>query len=59
MKGKSSTFVVKVIGTENASWQGTIQWVDGKKEMPFRSTLELRKLLDSVVEGNIEIVAKG
>lgn len=58
MKGKSSTFIVKVMSTENASWQGTIQWVDGKKDVPFRSTLELIKLIDSVVEGNIEVVSK-
>ncbi len=57
MKGKG-TFIVKVKDTENATWQGTVEWVDGRKELPFRSTLELIKLLDSAIDGNISIVTR-
>ena len=57
MKGKG-TFIVKIKDTENASWQGTVQWVEGKKEIPFRSTLELIKLIDSAIGDNITIVSK-
>ncbi len=58
MKGKNNTFIVKVMSTENASWQGTITWVEENKALPYRSTLELIKLMDSVIEGNIELVTK-
>ncbi len=29
----------------NSSWQGTIQWMDGRKSEVFRSVLELTNLL--------------
>ncbi len=43
------TFVVNVQYRQNASWQGTIKWLEGDKEATFRSALELIKLMDSVV----------
>ncbi len=58
MKGNSSSFVVKILGTENASWQGTVTWIDQNRVMPFRSALELIKLMDSVTNGDIEVVTK-
>lgn len=45
------TFVVNVLYRQNASWQGTVQWVEGGIEKSFRSTLELIRLMDSVVNG--------
>lgn len=44
------TFVVQVMNNQHATWQGTVNWVEGKKTVPFRSSLELIKLLDSAVE---------
>lgn len=48
-KGKA-TFVISVLYCQNATWQGTVKWVEGKKEEKFRSLLELIKLMDSIVE---------
>ena len=43
------TFVIKVMNTQNATWQGTVTWTDGKRTEPFRSALELIKLIDSTL----------
>ena len=44
------TFVIKVMNTQNATWQGTVTWTDGKRTEPFRSALELIKLIDRALE---------
>lgn len=33
-----------------SSWQGTVKWVEGKKEVPFQSAIELIKLMDSAMD---------
>ncbi|HPE16461.1 MAG TPA: hypothetical protein PK597_05845 [Oscillospiraceae bacterium] len=43
------TFVVRILSTQNATWQGTVAWTDGGKTQPFRSALELMKLIDSTL----------
>ena len=43
------TFVVTILSSQNSTWQGTVTWVDQKKTQPFRSMLEMIKLIDSVV----------
>lgn len=45
----SQSFVITVKSQENYTWQGTVSWVEGKKQENFRSALELLKLLDSAV----------
>ena len=52
------TFVVKIKYKENATWQGSVHWVNQNVELPFRSALELIKLMDSAMEGKIELVEK-
>ena len=47
------TFVIKVMNTQNATWQGTVTWTDGKRTEPFCSALELIKLIDSALEEEI------
>ncbi|NLY38278.1 MAG: hypothetical protein GX044_03140 [Firmicutes bacterium] len=42
---KGATFHVRIHFRQNADWQGTVQWLDGKKTATFRSTLELAKLM--------------
>ncbi|MGX8833669.1 hypothetical protein ACWG0P_05590 [Amedibacillus sp. YH-ame6] len=42
-------FVISVKDTKNGSWQGTIFWAEEKKEMCFRSSLELLILMESIV----------
>jgi len=38
-------FFVRVQYRRNTSWQGTIQWMDGKKSGTFRSVLELGNMI--------------
>ena len=42
-------FVVYVQYRQNATWQGTIQWVDENKTQRFRSALEMLKLMDEAL----------
>lgn len=46
---EKQTFILEVISTENQSWQGRVNWVNGDEKQPFRSVLELLRLIDSVV----------
>lgn len=47
--GSEGTFAVKVLFRQNASWQGSVTWLEGKREQSFRSVLELILLLDSAM----------
>ncbi len=42
---KDLVFFVRVQYRFNSSWQGTVQWIDGKQERKFRSVLELGSLI--------------
>lgn len=44
------TVIVKILEEQNNTWQGTVTWVETNRTMPFRSVLELIRLMDSVVE---------
>ncbi len=44
---KDLVFFVRVQYRCNSSWQGTIQWLDGKQQTIFRSALELGHLINS------------
>ena len=46
-----ATFKLSVLFRQNASWQGTLVWLDENSEVQFRSALELILLLDSVLQG--------
>ena len=46
---KNQTFILKINDTQNQSWQGEIEWVQGQKKLTFRSVLELMRMIDSVV----------
>jgi hypothetical protein len=50
--GKCATFSVRVLFRQNASWQGSVTWLDGKMDESFRSALELIFLIRSALEGN-------
>ena len=47
--GDKATFIVKVQFRQNATWQGSIQWLDEKKTQKFRSVLEMIKLIDEAL----------
>lgn len=45
-------FIVHVQFRQNATWQGTIQWVDEDRVQHFRSTLEMLKLIDEALDAS-------
>ena len=47
-----STFLVRIMYRQNTTWQGTVQSLDKKQIMPFRSLLELTMLIDEAVSGD-------
>lgn len=49
-----SSFLVRVRYRQNASWQGMIQWLDGKKTRNFRSFLEMVLLMQEALTNSIE-----
>lgn len=44
-----ATFIVQVLCRQNATWQGTIQWVQGRQSLNFRSEHELIRLMDEAM----------
>ena len=52
--GKKQTFIVEIQDTQDDSWQGSIEWVQGQKKQAFRSTMELLRLIDSVTRDKDE-----
>lgn len=46
---KKQTFILEINDTQNQSWQGKVEWVQGHKKETFRSVMELLRLVDSVV----------
>lgn len=47
---KTNTFIVKIIQTQNQTWQGTVTWADKNETKCFRSALELMHMIQDVVE---------
>lgn len=48
-EGKLATFAVRILFRQNASWQGSVTWLEGGGEESFRSVLELTLLMDSAL----------
>ena len=48
--GLLATFAIRVLFRQNASWQGSVTWLEGKQEQSFRSALELIFLINSALE---------
>jgi hypothetical protein len=46
---KKETFIVKVEYSQNRSWQGKVIWAEEGRQVRFRSTLELLKLIDEAM----------
>ena len=47
--GKCATFALRILFRQNASWQGSVTWVERKQEQSFRSVLELIFLFDNAL----------
>lgn len=54
-KNKMNTFLVKIIDRQNATWQGSVTWIDEQREQKFRSALELLKLIDGAIDSCEEV----
>lgn len=52
-EGKLATFSLEILFRQNATWQGTVTWLEGGKSQSFRSVLELVFLMDSALRGSI------
>ena len=52
-EGKLGTFALRVLFRKNASWQGSVTWLEGRKEEKFRSALELFNLMGSALSGGL------
>lgn len=50
-EGRLATFAVRILFRQNASWQGSVTWLEGGQEESFRSVLELIFLMDSALGG--------
>lgn len=48
-KGKLATFAIRTQYRNNASWQGTVKWLEGESDEYFRSMLDLFWLMDSAM----------
>ena len=48
--GDLATFAIKILFRQNASWQGSVTWLEGKREQSFRSVLELILLMSTALE---------
>ena len=46
---KTNTFMVQISYQRNGTWQGTVKWVEQRREEHFRSALELIRLIDDAV----------
>lgn len=49
-KGQLATFTLRIMFRQNSSWQGSLTWLEGKREERFRSVLELLLLIDNALE---------
>ncbi len=47
--GSAATFAIRILFRQNASWQGSITWLEGRQEQSFRSALELIVLMDNAL----------
>lgn len=48
-RGELATFRIEILFRQNSSWQGRIVWMENKKEVTFRSVLELLIILDEAL----------
>lgn len=46
---QTETFIIKIMNQQNATWQGSVTWVEEQREQYFRSALELLKLIDGAL----------
>ena len=50
-----ATFIVRVRFEQNATWHGSLSWIEQKKTQNFRSTLEMLKLMDEALDSESKL----
>jgi len=50
----NASFEIKVCFTQNATWQGQIDWIEKRQQQNFRSALEMLKLMDEALSEGTE-----
>ena len=53
-RGRQATFALRVLFRQNASWQGSVTWMETGQEASFRSVLDLLMLLRGALLGSGE-----
>lgn len=51
-QGNLATFSIRILFRQNASWQGSVSWLEGNSEESFRSALELIFLINSALDNS-------
>ena len=46
----TETFILNFYNRQNATWQGSVTWVEKKEKQQFRSALELLNLIESALD---------
>lgn len=46
----TGTFIIKILNTQNSTWQGNITWVEKQKTETFRSALEMMMMIDGAFD---------
>lgn len=49
IQSEKNKFIIQIKSKENSTWQGTVEWVEKKQVIPFRSALELMCLIESAM----------
>jgi len=52
-RGLLASFSIRLLFRQNASWQGSIHWLEGNEEESFRSVLEMIFLMDSALSQSL------
>lgn len=51
---KEETFLIRIHGCRNSTWQGSILWAERQQKLCFRSTMEMLNLMDEAVKQDRE-----
>ena len=51
----TATFLIQIRYRENCTWQGTVEWIEKRQKMNFRSALELIKIIDSTEKEGFQV----
>jgi len=48
-RSSKCTFEIKILNSQNATWQGHVHWIETDRKQYFRSVLELLTLMDEAL----------